>query len=402
MEYMIAIRGLLAAGGPLGGPRAGQIVIALAVAGLAIFAGVLVFWIHNRWERKRRTWDEFRHNAEQRGLGPEEQNLASRIAKLAQVRDPGSIFTVEAAFNRGLAALAEDTWAGRRTGKGAHNVCGTCVFLTSLREKLGFQIPPGQEKRTTIRLGRITEGTRLSVLRQRSPENLEVTVAGQRNSNSELLVSPQTPLRPHIGESWVLRYPQGGSLWEFDAWVTGKSNGHLVLRPAGTVRWINRRRFARHTTRKSAFVAPFPFVRAGREMAPPQFSPATVSEIGGPGLKLEAPVQVQAGDEVLVVLKLRPGHVMEGLGVARRAQPGGEGNTSVAVELVSLNTAEVGELIRESNLAARLGGGAPSTANAAGTARTGLAHSYAGTNAAGPQAMNHRAGQEGRASNARI
>ena len=381
MENVEPIRSLLAAGGLGSAGHRGLLVTGVAIAALAILAGMLVSLIQYQWERKKRVRAAFRRNAERKGLGEEEQNLAAALAKLAGVKDPSLIFTAETAFNRGLAALAEGSGVDRRLGRGFYNTCGTCVFLTSLREKLGFHTPPDPARTTPIKLGHIAKGTSLGVLRQRSPHSFQATVTGQRNRDSELLVTAEVPLKPRIGESWVLRYPRGEALWEFNAWIAGKANGHIVLKPGGPVRWINRRRFLRVSTRKAAFVAPFPFMTGRAEMEPPRFFPATATEIGGPGVRLEVPVEVKTGDEVLVVVELGPDKVMEGLGIARHAHTGKDGKTTLAVELVGLNTTEVAELARQTNLVAAFERVASAAVNqetpAGGTAAV---KAHAGTN----------------------
>jgi hypothetical protein len=150
-----------------------------------------------------------------------------------------------------------------------------------------------------------------------------------------------------MGESWVVRYPQGGVLWEFDAWVTGRSDGEVALRPTGRLRWINRRRFLRVATRRPAYVAPFPFLMNYQETSPPRFYEGTLTEIGGAGLRVDAPVRVAPGERVLVVVELAPDKVAEGTGIVRRAAPAAGGMTSLAVELVGLDTTEVAELTRQ-------------------------------------------------------
>lgn len=393
MQDIHAIRFLGAAGGMLSGPHGGLIVTVMGAVAMGCLFGVLAFLIRDRAEQDRRTWADFRRTAQRRGLSAEEQYLARTIAKLSGAKDPRLIFTAETAFNRGLGALAEGDPGRRRGANGAHNVCPTCVHLSSLREKLGFRVPAIPAKTPAIKLGHLAEGARLSVLRQRSPERFEVTVAGQRNNDSELLVAPERPLKPHIGESWVLRYPQGGTIWEFDAWTVGSSNGHVVLKPGGDVRWINRRRFLRAPARKAAFVAPFPSTRADRQLAPPQFTPATVTEIGGPGLRLEGQVNARPGQEVLVVLQLRPDKVVEGLGVARRSHPGDANKTILAVELVGLNTSEVADLAGETIRAAVLAPAEPAKTNQPNPpGGRAVSLTPAGSGPPDPQALRERAG----------
>jgi len=154
------------------------------------------------------------------------------------------------------------------------------------------------------------------------------------------------------------------------------------------VRFINRRRFLRVPVNRPAFIALFPFAKtAATESGSdkehpeteqnltavsdggwtgPKFIPAVVTELAGPGLRLEAPLEVKVGDRVLVVFKLdeekdQDSALQEsgGLQTSRIAQDIGEvrhtraiqDGFSVAVELVGLSESDVDELVRATNAA---------------------------------------------------
>jgi len=85
----------------------------------------------------------------------------------------------------------------------------------------------------------------------------------------------------------------------------------------------------------------------------PQFVAGTLTEIGGPGLRLDVPLSVEAGDRVLVVLKMDEGKTIQGTAVVRRVLDSHDAAHVVAVEMVGLSEAEIGELQRETNAAAR-------------------------------------------------
>jgi len=150
---------------------------------------------------------------------------------------------------------------------------------------------------------------------------------------------------------------------------------------------------------KPAFIMRFPFVRtlgpslarakpwtgsnrpsagaSGSTWGLPEFIPATVTELGGPGLRIEAPLEVKAGERVLVTFSLdeekdedsipyqkdaslhailvrdsktTPSKIVEDIGEVRRVRAI-ENGLSIAVELTGLSDSDVNELIRAANAA---------------------------------------------------
>jgi len=99
---------------------------------------------------------------------------------------------------------------------------------------------------------------------------------------------------------------------------------------------------------------------------PPEFVPAVVSELAGPGLCIELPLEVKTGDRVLVVFELSgktdrdsdlrkadktaPVEVIEDVGEVRHVKAI-ENGFSIAVELTGLSDSDVNELIRATNAA---------------------------------------------------
>ena len=136
------------------------------------------------------------------------------------------------------------------------------------------------------------------------------------NDAKQLTVSLERPIRITFGELWRARYFHGTSVWEFDTAVVSFEGAKLVLRHSDEVRFINRRRFIRVPARNLAFIAPFPFVKAvsdpGADLAaaadekwrPLEFVHAVVTELAGPGLRVEAPLAVQVGQRILIVFRL--------------------------------------------------------------------------------------------------
>jgi hypothetical protein len=275
--------------------------------------------------------------------------------------------------------------------------------LSFLREKLGFQKKASASigsptKSSKLSSRQIPAGKKLHITRHKTPDlaNIESTVT--KNDNMELTVKLATPLKTKPGERWRARYHFGASVWEFDTTVVNYNGNILVLSQSDNVRFINRRRFLRVPVNKPAFIARFPFIRtlpmtsanaSDYTWGPPEFIPAVVTELGGPGLRIEAPLEVKVGERVLVAFSLdeekdkntilhqkgtslhatlvRPGsagqdhtrlrrgkttlsRIIEDIGEVRHVRAI-ENGLSIAVELTGLSDSDVNELIRATNAA---------------------------------------------------
>ena len=149
-----------------------------------------------------------------------------------------------------------------------------------------------------------------------------------------------------------MRFGREGTLWEFDAPVVSAEGSRVRLARAGRLRFVNRRRFPRVATSKPAHVASFPFSQSHMNLGSREFVEGELTEIAGPGLRVEAAVDVEAGERVLVSLQLGEGHVVEALGKVRRTEEGEDG-PAVVVELMGLSNDEISQLAHETNVAAR-------------------------------------------------
>jgi hypothetical protein len=106
-------------------------------------------------------------------------------------------------------------------------------------------------------------------------------------------------------------------------------------------------------------------VNGEKQQLLPEFKPAILTEIGGPGLRFESDMQVKNGDRMLVVLGLERngGRICEHLGtefahskkrlirdiaVVRNVCEKAE-RRSIAVELVGLNDNEIDGLVKATN-----------------------------------------------------
>jgi len=333
--------------------------VGLAEVALVVILAVIAMTISRRRERRRRSAGAVSNRGGELGLSDEELSLLAAISYKSGLIDPLSIYTVQDAFTRGVERLLasgklEDTLAN------GGSACASCSFLVSLREKLGFEILPGQARPTSVDLGPMKQGSRITVHRQRSPERFEAVVRSTHTNPAEISVRPiGQDVRSRPGESWMVHFPQGGILWEFNAWVVHHAGGEIVVRPVGEVRWINRRRFPRVPTDKPAWGAAFPFQNdEGMSAKAPEFVPGRLVEIAGPGMQLRAPLEVEVGGRVLVVVQLEHDKTVESAGVVRRIveEDPGDPHKLLALELMGLTTGQVAELARQTNLVARRSG----------------------------------------------
>lgn len=323
----------------------------IALLGLVLLAmivlGVIVFEIWQRYRARR----QFEAQAARLGLDDGEKRLLQFVVRHAGLKQAASIFTLEPAFDLGVQRLVESE---RFSAMSPDMQESTRTLLGELRNKLGFHRPAEDKvSAAMVSLERIAPGTRLEVVRQGSPEYLTATAMGPTGQPNELNMQVDQVVQCQPAESWIVTFSLAGLTWECSAMVIRSDGGQVVIRTPDMARFVNRRRFARVPTQRQAHVARFPYMPDG-QMATPQFVPARLVEISGPGLVLQATLPVRMDERVLVVMELRPGKLAQGMGKVRRVT--GEGaDKTLAVELVGLSTAEVADMARETNLAIRDG-----------------------------------------------
>jgi hypothetical protein len=353
------------------------------VAAVALTVLLLLLW----WVSRRRTparagltRELFAENALRRGLSSRERQILLAIVMRSGLGKSHNIFTTADAFDRGATKLLAECVRTRNPDE-IENLKTEVSFL---REKLGFQAlrTPGaltQSRRPSSR--DIPVGKTVEVTRRRRRDGATIRAEVVRNDDIELAVEMETSVEMHAGDYWRARYTFGMSVWEFDTTVVGCEGTRVVFNHVDNVRFVNRRRFPRVAVTMPVLVAPFPFMRcasavqrvAGEEgldpdmrpepLEPPAFVSGVVTELAGPGLRVDAPLSVRAGDRVLVVFRL-DGHdsagpqsgrygdqgcVVENVGQIRHCHNSG-GGVSMAVELTGLHEADIDELIRMTNM----------------------------------------------------
>ena len=345
------------------------VVVIIVLAVLLLVVSYYSRRTQGRTDRRQMFFDE----AVKRGLSHRESQILLKIAAYTRLRRSESIFTMSRAFERGAAVMMEKTLV---RGQETEETQQLKTEMSFLREKLGFRSPPvrsigaaGRAQKLSSR--EIPVGKKVHITRRttRTSDSIEASVV--KNSDEELMLELAMSVRITFGELWRVRYYFGISVWEFDTSVVSYDGDVLVLSHSDNVRFINRRRFLRVPVSKPAFVASYPFSRTADASVgtwgPPEFVPAVVTELAGPGLRIESRLKVKVDDRVLVMLRLdeengrdpdeaiqngktTTSKIIEDIGEVRQVKAVQNG-FSIAVELTGLSDSDVSELIRTTNAA---------------------------------------------------
>ncbi len=369
-----------------------------AITGLTLLVGLL-FWVsYNRVVEERRIAEQlFFEQAEKRGLSTRERQILRDVVSKSRLKQRNAIFTMQDAFDGGAARLMEERLARKPPSEETDQLRAGLSFL---REKLGFQPAssvgsPTNPKKLNSR--QIPIGKTIHVTRRKARSSASIESIVLKNTEGELVVRLAMPVQSTPGEYWRMRYYFGASVLEFDTSVIKCDGDILAFNHSENVRFVNRRRFLRVPVNRPALIAHFPFARtlpqtinhsrkngskvtgasAKAHSEPPlslskgswgapEFIPAVVTELAGPGLRVEAPLKAKVGDRVLVIFGLHeqenpdqsppktrktvPSKIVQDIGLVRHTKAT-ENGLSIAVELVGLNDSDVDEMIRATNAA---------------------------------------------------
>jgi hypothetical protein len=318
-----------------------------APAVAAVAGGLALIYLSRHWYDRRGVLRRFAENAERLGLSQPEQAALVQLARLAELRRIDAVYGLQTAFDRGAAAYLDGPHTRAMTDAQRTEAVAT---VESLREKLGFAQESYARQRESIGSAFHRAGSPVRIVRRGRPGSMQATIA--RASHDGVTVASDLPLEARPGEAWRLRHvDRAGQQWEFDAAVIAGAGRETVVRLIGEPRCVNLRRAPRVPTHMPAYLAAFPFVR-GSEATVPQFVPGTLTEIGGPGLRVDSSLRAEVGDRVLAVIKGHEERMIQGVAKVRRLLPG-EGSNVLVLEMVGLADDEVGALVQETNRAAR-------------------------------------------------
>jgi hypothetical protein len=294
----------------------------------------------------------FNESADKRGLNMDERTLLSKIAQKAGVKRKDSVFTMATAFNRGASNYMREYFAD---GSDIDDRKKMNARVNIIKEKLGFKrktyafgVKGGRSRAMTSR--QMTEGKKVSLAPAAKPGSTRIQAMILDINELEFSVEPELPIKCLPGDVWNVQYHFCAATWEFEVLTVGCEMNELVLNHSDNIRFINRRRFHRVSVNKPAMVALFPMMVQGNSgsVEAPQFYPATVTEISGPGLRISTELEVSSGDRVLLVFELENGKIVKDIGEIRGYRASANAG-SVGVELLGLNEAGVDELVRATN-----------------------------------------------------
>jgi hypothetical protein len=296
----------------------------LILAGLAviiILAGWLIVVSYNRATRQRNASEQaFLENAQRRGLSTRESKILHNIASYAGIRHIERIFTMPNAFNEGAAKIIEQSQAQRLS---AEQVIHLKTQLLHLREKVGYKRWSGPSA-------------------ERATKSKHKPGGGQMDANEIIEAAEIEELNrlTHDKEAFVAEFPlvkvyvAGDRIREKGQNEGAESNGALTARCEEV--WV-----------------------------PPVFVAGVVTEIFDSMLRIEAPLQVEAGDRVLVVFRLNDERkntasaqngktqrrIIEDIGRVISIEAVEKG-FSIEIELSGLNDPDVDELLEQINVEA--------------------------------------------------
>lgn len=366
-------------------PAANQLFIVIGLGTVGILLMLLLFSFYRRKKDTQTSSEKlFNKHAKAKNLTEQEYNILMDMAINADLKRHESIFTLPSTFDRECAKILEDAQNQNKVEQ-FHQLKAT---LNLLRTKIGFpQYPSG---RTVSGTDASTPGTReipikkkIYVKTNRGERNHELEAVVIANDSAGLTAQFCTPIEVVFGQLWTCRYYSGAFVAEFDT-TAMKCNGHtVVLSHSHQIRLVNRRRFLRVPVSKPAYIAHFPFRKESAAekipvrkkitsientpasissvFQPPQFIPATVTELGGPGLRINTHLNLKTGDRILLMFKLDHNRdivdsdliaesekVIEHIAVVRHITHDA-GGPSAALELTGLNDDDINELVCATN-----------------------------------------------------
>ncbi|MCD6392360.1 MAG: hypothetical protein J7M40_02520 [Planctomycetes bacterium] len=364
--------------------------IVVGIIAILLLTALLFVVSFTRNRRERKAGDQlYSEYADKRGLTVRERQILLEIAGKAGLKRNESVFTLAVAFDRGAAKMIKESFADPHAREGAGQLKAELSFL---REKLGLRKPTSSSAgplATSMDLSSrtIAVGKKVRITRRKPPGSDHIESIVVQNTDDGLSIKLETPVRITFGESWCVRYDVGSSVQEFDTAIVSYDGDVLVLNHSENVRFVNRRRFLRVSVQRPALIANFPFAQTladsdtGDRDVPaanahsaqasvlllglPEFVPAVVTELAGPGLRIESSLEVTTGQRVLVVFDLDHDYdsiptnsdsrqlahkIVEDIGIVRHVRSIKDG-FSMAVELTGLSDSNISELTRVANAA---------------------------------------------------
>jgi len=312
---------------PRSAPQEWFVLLGVAVM-LVLLVLLIAISFRRHQQSKGQKAEKFNAEALRRDLSARERQILLAIAVRSGLRRTYEIFRTVDAFNRGATQLLAECAQTRTPQENAE----LKEEVSRLREKLGFRAVAkggGAVVRRHPTSRDIPLGKHIELTGRRAHEAVALGAEVLRNDEIELVVTLPAPLESKAGDSWLARYCPGLSAWEFRTSTVRCAGNRLTLSHSEQIHFVNRRRFPRVPVRAPAVIAHLPFLQSdlaagaptsgdaggpgGAEASPtagaarpfsPVFVEGTLTELAGPGLRIETKLPVQVDDRVLVVFRL--------------------------------------------------------------------------------------------------
>jgi hypothetical protein len=364
--------------------------LAFVAVGLLIVLGVLLVYVsyQQRTSRRSTATGGVTEPAERHGLTNREYRILEAIAALSGLDRAETIFRQAKAFTQGAARLEAECQENRAP----HECVRLQEEIAAIRAKLGFAAVDDRAEgleSPEMTTRDISTGKVIELTCPGRDEQIYLQGKVVANDSAGLVVELASWADTHVDQPWRVQYCDQAGVWQFETATVSSSGTIVTLAHTKSLYHADRRRFPRFTVTVPVLVAPFPPMRAGAKRAfsvdgsgqavrisgrlpftAPKFVRGTLIEMAGPGLQVEAPVQVASGDRVLVVFGLPlvgmsrgakrtsavQWEVVEGLGYVTDCRPISAGML-IVIELTDFSDADAESLTRFASDIASLGSG---------------------------------------------
>lgn len=363
------------------------VIICLVILLVLVILLMVVNKYYREFSRKGRK-DPFIEYGRQKGLSKGEVNIMRLVARSMPLADIHSIFAVPEIFNNGVQKIVNELISHNRNEEADQFK----AELSYLREKLGFvkKLPKNSldinQKDLSSR--QIEEGTKITVTPRMTKDHVgEIPGEVVNNSFSGFVVKVSNQIEIEDSGLWYIRYYFGANVWEFDTTLIKVDGDRLVFSHSDEIRFVNRRRFLRVPVKMPGLIAKLSFsykksMDQGDEgpigpiyddiaedavsdyegpiWGAPEFCPVSITELGGPGIRMTVPFEMYEGDRVLVIFRVKhiilqedsemdmEAEIVQDVGEVKNVRKVGE-KFSVAVELTTTNEVHIAKLIQITN-----------------------------------------------------
>jgi hypothetical protein len=267
------------------------------------------------------------------------------VCRYAEVPEKDDIFADAAAFDLGFARLIQESY------EAGHNLVQRKqlnIVVQGIRSKLGLQKRLSCTVRDSKSLSsrQIPPNSGILVELVSGTKVLHFGATVTHNDTYELVLSPTMAIEAVPGQMANIQYHLGTMVWVFETVVISCGPQGLELNHSDRVKFINRRRFSRISVQKKAMIAVFHVNPAGdARLKPPVFVDAMVTEISGPGLRIQTDLDLKTQDRILVVFEVESGRFVQDVAEVQGVRDSAEGR-SVGVEMIGLSERSLNDLLR--------------------------------------------------------